>query len=270
MTVVKRKKVILIAVGSLLGILLIAVGGFVGWAQTALGPMPEAVESLKPDSRVETAVRGWMVFAPKSGMKSTGLIFYPGGRVDPRSYAPAMKEIAAQGYFTALVPMPFNLAVLGADKAGEIINAPPGFYATWSALLTQVESSAVKRWVIGGHSLGGAMAAQYAFKNPGSVKGLALWAAYPAGNNDLSGQDIAVVSIYGNRDGVAAPDEVLAAKTLLPRTTSWVEINGGNHSQFGWYGLQPGDNEAGITRENQQSQVVKATVELLQQVEKGW
>jgi pimeloyl-ACP methyl ester carboxylesterase len=166
--------------------------------------------------------------------------------------------------------MPFNLAVLGADKAGEIINAPPGFYATWSALLTQVESSAVKRWVIGGHSLGGAMAAQYSYKNPGSVKGLALWAAYPAGNNDLSGQDIAVISIYGNRDGVAAPDKVLAAKTLLPRTTRWVEINGGNHSQFGWYGLQPGDNEAGITRENQQSQVVKATVELLQQVEKGW
>ena len=143
--------------------------------------------------------------------------------------------------------MPLNLAVFGANAAADVTAAYPD----------------IEHWAIGGHSLGGAMAAKYAFDNPGAMAGLVFWASYPAGSNDLSGADIAVSSIYGSNDGVATPDQVLAAKPLLPANTAWVEITGGNHAQFGWYGPQEGDNPATISREEQQAQTVAATAALL-------
>jgi hypothetical protein len=98
---------------------------------------------------------------------------------------------------------------------------------------------------------------------------LVLWAAYPAESDDLSGQDLAVVSIYGTRDGLATPDKIDASRPLLPPDTRWVAIEGGNHARFGWYGPQNGDNPATISREDQQRQVVAATVNLLQQLPVG-
>jgi len=53
---------------------------------------------------------------------------------------------------------------------------------------------------------------------------------------------------------------------MLPPTTVYVEISGGNHAQFGYYGDQSGDNPATITREAQQSETLNATVELLQKL----
>jgi hypothetical protein len=96
------------------------------------------------------------------------------------------------------------------------------------------------------------------------VAGLGLWAAYPAGSSDLSGRDLAVASIYGTRDGLATEEEIAASRPLLPPDTQWTAIEGGNHAQFGWYGPQSGDNEATISREEQQAQIVAATLELLQ------
>ena len=41
-------------------------------------------------------------------------------------------------------------------------------------------------------------------------------------------------------------------------------IEGGNHAQIGWYGPQPGDGTATISREeHQQAQVINETVQLL-------
>jgi hypothetical protein len=108
------------------------------------------------------------------------------------------------------------------------------------------------------------MAASFAKQNPDTIDGLVLWASYPADSSDLSAQPIAVTSIYGTLDGVATPDQVLAANPLLPEDTIWVPIEGGNHAQFGWYGLQEGDNPATISRAEQQRQVVSATLNLLE------
>jgi pimeloyl-ACP methyl ester carboxylesterase len=140
-----------------------------------------------------------------------------------------------------------NLAVLNSGAASEVIAAYPE----------------IDNWVIGGHSLGGSMAASFVSQNPDIIDGLAFWASYPAGSNDLSTGSVEVVSIYGTNDGVATPDQVLAAKSLLPLDTTWVPIEGGNHAQFGWYGPQEGDNPATISREEQQRQVVSATLNLL-------
>jgi pimeloyl-ACP methyl ester carboxylesterase len=147
--------------------------------------------------------------------------------------------------------MPLHLAVFGAERASQVQAAFPE----------------VQHWAIGGHSLGGAMAARSAYRHPGTVEGLVLWAAYPAASDDLSSQDLAVASIYGTQDGLATGEKIAASHPLLPADTHWVAIEGGNHAQFGWYGPQQGDNPATISREVQQQQVVAATLDLLAQLE---
>ena len=108
------------------------------------------------------------------------------------------------------------------------------------------------------------MAARFAYGHADEVQGLVLWAAYPDGSNDLSESHLAVTSIYGTLDGLATVDEIEASRSLLPPTTTWMAVEGGNHAQFGWYGPQSGDNPAAITREEQQQQVVQATLQLLE------
>lgn len=174
-----------------------------------------------------------------------------GGRVDHRSYAPTARAIAAEGYLVAVMPMPLHLAIFGTERANEVIKAFP----------------TIQRWAIGGHSLGGSMAAQFARKHPDLVQGLVLWAAYPANADDLSTSTLKVVSISGTEDGLSTPAKIEASRTLLPPNTRWVAIKGGNDGQFGWYGSQYGDNEATIAREAQQAQVVAATIELLRELQ---
>ena len=221
---------------------------FTVWAYTPLGPMPETQAALTSDATVTVEVSPWLTFSPAGAQPSAGFVFYPGGRVDPASYAPAARALAEKGYLAVIVPMPFNLAVFGANRADDVLAAHPE----------------IARWALGGHSLGGSMAAAYAGNHSDRVGGLVLWASYPAGSNDLSAKALAVDSIYGTLDGVAKPDEVLAAGPLLPAATRWIPIDGGNHAQFGWYGEQPGDNPAAISREGQQAQAVAATAQLLE------
>ncbi len=227
-----------------------SIAGFAAWGLTPARPMPEAIAALSSDGTVSVSTQHWITFEPTQKDPQAGLILYPGGRVDPRAYAPLARAIAEQGYTVVIVPMPLNLAVFGAGRAASVIEALPR----------------ITTWVVGGHSLGGAMAAHFTNENPGLVRGLALWAAYPAESNNLSRADLQVVSIFGTRDGLATRDKIDASRTLLPADTDWVPIEGGDHAQFGWYGAQSGDLPASITREAQQSQIVAATVRLLESV----
>ncbi len=238
-----------IAIILLFAILLIA-GGFIIWAESALPAMPEALQSLKSVGEADVNSEGWIICTPKDGASRVGYIFYPGGRVDYRAYAPACVEIASHGYDVFLVRMPLNLAVFGANQADDIIAANPE----------------ITTWVIGGHSLGGTMAASYAYRNPDHIKGLVLLASYPVSDNDLStsGMDVAVIS--ASEDGLATREEIISSLDLLPPDTEWTEIQGGNHAQMGWYGSQPGDNQAMITRQAQQKLVVEATLQLLDRI----
>lgn len=223
------------------------------WAERTPPPMPEALAALESDPVVQVDANRWLVFAPAQEQPQVGLILYPGGRVDVRSYAPAARAIAEKGYLVTLVPMPLNLAVFAPDAAGEVIASFPE----------------IGRWAIGGHSLGGAMAARYAYAYPSAVEGLVLWAAYPDTRNDLSDRPLSVTSIYATLDGLATVEKIEASRSLLPSGTQWVAIEGGNHAQFGWYGPQSGDNPATISREEQQRQVVAATAQLLEGLEEG-
>ena len=231
-------------------ILLLAVGGFVVWAANPLGPGEQARTALEAGENVIVEVGDSIVFRPAQDDPETGFVFYPGGRVDYRSYAPILRDIAAQGYLVVLVPAPLNLMVFDPDKAAEVLPQFPG----------------IEHWAVGGHSLGGAMAANFLYTNPGTAEGLILWASYPASNNDLSDSELKVLSIYGTLDmgGLEAFD---ASRALLPPDTTWVVIQGGNHAQFGDYGFQPGDNPATISAADQQMQIVDATVAFLKSLE---
>ena len=234
----------------LIGILFATVIGFIAWGLIIPAPMPEALAALQPDSQVSVSTEPWLVFQPAQQVPSTGFIIYPGGRVDPRAYAPQAHEIAAHGYLVVIVPMPLNLAVLGSGQASSVIQAFPD----------------IEKWVIGGHSLGGSMAALYAYNHNDQIDGLVLWASYPASSNNLSNSAIKTSSISASLDGLATPDKIDASHSLLPADTTWVQIAGGNHAQFGWYGDQPGDNPATISRVEQQAQVIQSTLELLHSV----
>jgi predicted esterase len=236
----------------LLGLLIVAITGFVLWGNTPLPAMPAAMASLTSDAQLTVEINKWIIFQPVQVQPETGFIFYPGGRVDAQAYAPAARAIAQQGYLVVIVRMPLNLAVFAPSAAVDVITAYP----------------AILHWVVGGHSLGGAMAANFAKSHPGMVAGLALWAAYPASSDDLSASGLRVVSIYGSRDGLATGAKIDASRSILPADTTWITIQGGNHAQFGWYGDQPGDNPATISRQDQQDQIVHATLTLLESLKK--
>ncbi len=235
-----------IGIGALILVILAGVG-FVAWASITNPVMPQATAALQSDSRVQVSAGNWLVFTPVDKTPDTGLIFYPGGKVDYRAYAPYAHAVASQGYLVVIAQMPLNLAVFDINVAAKVIQAYPQ----------------IKHWAVGGHSLGGSMAAHYAAQHPDQVAGLVLLASYPANSDSLIGTKIRVVSIYGTKDGLATGAKIDASKALLPANTTYLPIQGGNHAQFGDYGLQSGDNPASITRTAQQDQAVAATVSLL-------
>ncbi|MBL8055805.1 MAG: alpha/beta hydrolase [Anaerolineales bacterium] len=209
--------------------------------------MPEASAAQRSTDRVlYSEERGWLTFTPAAGQPETGLIFYPGGRVPPAAYAPAAAALAERGYLAVIVPMPLNLAVLGADRAAAVQAAHPE----------------ITRWAIGGHSLGGAMAAQYAADHPGAVQGLLFWASYAPAS--LAGQNLRVVSVYGSLETGRASFTSPEARANLPAEAVFVEITGGNHEQFGYYTGQPNDPPAALPRADQQAQAVAAAAQLLE------
>ncbi|MCX5895990.1 MAG: alpha/beta fold hydrolase [Proteobacteria bacterium] len=249
------------ALWSLLIISLCAIGPVLADSYPA---MPEALDAMQSDRAVtvrEVPVAGWeegsnfyYAFEPKYINPTIGFIIYPGALVDPRAYAPAAHAIAQKGYLTVIVKMVEDLAVMSYTRADQVISDYPG----------------IKKWIIGGHSLGGAMACAYAKEFTDTFSGVVLWASYPSETFRLDDKPLKVVSIYGTKDG--AVDEIIASKEDLPPDTQFVAIEGGNHTQFGWYWdgqnenfFQPGDNPADISREEQQEQIITATADFLKQ-----
>lgn len=183
------------------------------------------------------------VFMPEE--PRAGLIFYPGGKVEFTAYAPLMTALAEEDILCVLVKMPFNLAVLDMDAAEGI----------------PAEYPEVERWYLGGHSLGGSMAAGYAAKQPEDYKGLILLAAYSTAG--LTDTGLEVLSLYGDRDQVLNREKYEQYRPNLPESTRETVIEGGNHANFGFYGPQEGDGESTISRQEQQAATVEAVRNLI-------
>ncbi|NBC29164.1 MAG: hypothetical protein GVY29_04135 [Spirochaetes bacterium] len=182
---------------------------------------------------------------------NAGVVFYPGGKVEPRAYLPLLTRIVAEGYPVYLVRMPLDLAVLDIDRA-------------LSAIASRPE---VQYWHLVGHSLGGAMAAELVDREPGTFASLTLLSSYPAGGVDLSGRDLPVLSAYGTRDGVADLNAVQEAIHQFPEDSTFLAIAGGNHAGFGVYGPQEDDKPATISAAEQRAVAQRAMLELFQRAE---
>ena len=206
---------------------------------------PEALAVMvifAPGLRLEHT-RGRTVFPPES--PKAGLIFYPGGKVEYSAYAPLMAKLAQEGFLCVLLKMPLNLAVLDMDAAHGIPAEFPG----------------VERWILAGHSLGGAMAASCAAKHPKEFDGLLLLAAYSTA--DLSDSGLQVLSLYGSEDGVLNREKYEKYRANLPADTRETVINGGCHAGFGAYGPQKGDGVPRITRAEQIARTAEEAALLL-------
>ncbi len=221
--------------------------GFLLWAFTPLGPAPRAEDALESGEGV--VVRrvgyGWD-FAPDDVTPETGIVFYPGGRIDPRSYAPLARRLAEEGYLVAVIDAPLNLAVFAPGAAGRVIDG----------------HAELDRWVVGGHSLGGAMAASWAEDAPEAVEGLVLLAAYAPSGADLADSGLSVLSVRGDMDGVLDPADVEEGRARLPEDSRFVVLEGANHSQFGSYGKQVGDRTASMDGVEQRRRTVHEIVDM--------
>ncbi|MBP3656616.1 MAG: alpha/beta fold hydrolase [Clostridia bacterium] len=186
---------------------------------------------LPQDAAWKEAPDGTIVFEPEGAAK--GLIFYPGGKVEHTAYIPLMQACAGEGILCVLAEMPFRLAVLDVNAADGIREAYPG----------------VEDWYIGGHSLGGSMAAAYLADHVSEFDGLILLGAYSTA--DLSAADLAALSVYGSEDQVMNREKYEANKPNLPRSLTELVIDGGCHAYFGMYGAQDGDGLPAITNEEQ-------------------
>ncbi|PWH11704.1 MAG: alpha/beta hydrolase [Anaerolineae bacterium] len=254
------KRFLKISLLSLLFLLLLSVGGFVMWAETPARPGPTALAALESDERVYVFQReDHIVFYPaiceakiaeenRTGQPHTitAFVFYPGGRVDYRAYAPALRKIAEEGIIVFLLRVRLNLAFFDIEAG-----AP---------LLSQTEG--VDVWTAGGHSLGGVAASLFAQNHP-EVRAVVFWASYPA-DERFKAAELPVLSVYGTLDGLASPDRIQQSRVLLPSAARFVPIEGGNHAQFGDYGLQNGDNLASISPEAQWQQAAQVTASFLQ------
>lgn len=187
-----------------------------------------ALDVLQNDPTLE--VRGNLTILNPVNANDSALIFYPGGKVEANAYLPLLAQIAKRGITCVLVEMPFNLAVLD-------INAADAVYAQFPH---------VRRWFIGGHSLGGAMAGSYASSHAERLSGLILLGAYRIGDFPSA----QTLTIYGNLN--------TEVKNRVKDTKHVLEIPGGNHAQFGNYGPQRGDPPATISWQQQQSLAVDA------------
>lgn len=222
----------------LVGLLVVVASLGIGYFGTPLHGTPSDVEAARanPDVTIARYDDGFVI-TPRTDsnptadeVTSTALVFYPGGRVHPDAYLPVLAPVAARTGTTIFIPHPpLNLAVLDIDAAEDIIAAHP----------------TVDHWVVGGHSLGGAMAGRFAAGNPERVSGLVLFASYC--DRDLTGTDLRVLAVRGGADTVLDATAYRNNRDHLPESrTVEVTIPGMNHSQFGAYRGQPGDRPAPI------------------------
>lgn len=203
-----------------------------------------AAAALNGDGTVSVELTDDMaIFRPQN--IESGFIFYPGGKVEYTAYAPLMYKLAQNNIVCIITEMPFNLAVMDINAADKVYER-----------IANTDS-----WYIGGHSLGGSMAASFAADSDIDFDGLILLASYSTA--DLADKDIDVISLYGTEDKVLNMEKYQQYYSNLPDDTTEVVIEGGNHAQFGSYGAQAGDGTAKISASDQLEITAEKIIEFI-------
>ena len=226
---------------------------FTAWSLLAYRARADAREMLLGDDRVTvTRGEGFWSFTPRPPAP-IGLVFFPGALVDPVAYAPITRAVAARGYLALLVEIPRRGAFGGAN--GDAV------FARMENAMRSVAH--VQRWVVSGHSRGGVVAARAAHRGGPHVAGLVLIGTSHPRDFSLAHLSMPTTRVYGTRDTIADVEKLEATRHNLPAGTRMVRIDGGNHSQFGQYGFQPGDWPAAIDRGTQHRLTIEAILATL-------
>lgn len=233
----KTSKRIKISLAVILSVIIVLVGGIFIYASDYYRADADALSCINSaDTVTVTRSDGAYIFSPDKA--ECGLIFYPGGKVEYSAYAPLLSELAKENILCILIEMPLNLAVLDVDAAAEYFDKYPE----------------IDKWYIGGHSLGGSMAASYASENSDKLDGLILLASYSTA--DLKNTGLEVISVYGSNDGVLNMEKYNEYKHNLPSSAVEKIIKGGCHAYFGSYGVQDNDGIPTVSRNEQINETV--------------
>lgn len=199
----------------------------------------------------------YMFMIPKSNTGiDTGIIFYPGGLVDEKSYLPLLVELCKYGYGVYILKSLFKLPILNQNGAENII-----------------KENYFEKYVLMGHSLGGTAMLKYFSKQTelsNKIEDIILLSSYSDGSyifdstkNDNYRRDIDMLSIVGTNDKIINIKRYENDKSNLDGDTKYLLIDGGNHSYFGNYGSQHKDGKATISIEQQQYFVLSEVVKFL-------
>jgi hypothetical protein len=241
------KRIIKFTFIGFISIIIIGVLGMLVWSKTGTYPARMvALSALESTDRITITQDKWIVFEPVEETE-TGLIFYPGGLVEPTAYAPILHQIAEEGVLVIITPMPLNLAIINTGAANAVIDAYPQ----------------ISTWILAGHSLGGASAAIFAENNPERIDAIALWDSYPPDSADLSDNTFSVISIYSTTNNFPNTKNFNDKKHLLPADTIFIGIEGANHAQFGDYGPQKGDVVASMSLAEQHELVAEIMLDFI-------
>ena len=187
----------------------------------------DTATALLEEKNVEV-MDGYIEISPVIS-NGTALVFYPGANVEYTAYLPLMDQLADIGITCYLVKMPLNMAILDVNCADKVL---------------ENHKDEHRIWLIGGHSMGGAMASQYAAENQDKIDGLILLGAYPYKEYPLD----RTLTVYGSLN--------TSVEENLDYDINVYVIEGGNHAYFGNYGEQAGDSVGEISREAQQRETV--------------
>lgn len=242
-----------IAIGSVALMVVSLLATWLQQQQRHADAAPDALAAMRSDSRVTVEYDRFLTLRPKQARERLGVVVYPGAYVDIRGYAPTLREIAAAGYRVVVVPMPFELAIFGINRAEAVIRA----------------NGDLQHWAIIGHSVGGAMAAMFASRHPTLVDGVIIWDSYPPSISSLAADPRPVWLIHRATLDGAAPAAFARQRHLFPATSRWEPIRGGIHMQFGSFsgGGYVEDWPAAISPAQQHRQVIDLTLEALRQID---
>jgi len=258
---------------------------FLGWAFKPVGPDEEAAASVSANPPVRVPELNGLLFGDSSVECAPTVAIYCGAKVRPASYALLARQILAE-----------ITKRESSKQAGGVLvlQSPFNIYAFKPASVEKVLAAYPTIKCIAGHSIGGIWAMEYCQKLAESSD-----SSFP--NNALSfvylGVHSSVLSLAQFRDvpfrsvgytyatndvtlrnAATKNDETIERHIAriqtdeLPSTAKIYSIDGGNHSQYGSYGMPSykqglayKDLEADLPGAEQRDLVAKAIVDTMMQ-----
>ncbi len=246
-------KKILLVTASIVAAILVLLYGWLSYSseKNRARPTEVAMAALEPDAAVAVEEQGdWLIMRPQNQTPTTGMIVYPGAYCDIRGYAPILKEVARAGYLVVGVSMPFYFSIFAPFSADDVREAFPD----------------IERWVIAGHSMGGAMAGVYAADNQDNLAGLIFWDAYPPESSSLADSTLPITHVHRATLQGAPPQKFEDMRHLFPADSVWIPVPGGIHMYFGSFdgGAYEELWEPKISEQAQIDMITAATLQALE------